>query len=150
MLSLVVASLAAFAALMNAMVAVFTSLRDTVGLNIRLTPDIWGEKSDVLENHLWILRLANHTRLPNSVERVTCRIGTRELQVTADPLDLYLKQIEPFTVSRGWLKVPKNQVRDDSDVVAFTIVQVRGWRKIRRFRFPRRDLVLTKDELFRR
>lgn len=148
-LSLVVASLAAFAALTNAAVALYQGLRDTVGLRITLNPDIWGGLSSVLDDYLWVLRIANHTRLPASIERIACRIGSRDAELKTEPDGFHLKQIEPFTVARGWLKVPKAHVRDDSEVVEFTVVQVRGWRRTRRFRFTRGDLVPTKDDLFR-
>jgi hypothetical protein len=138
--SLVTGGLAAFAALVNALVSLFNGWRENRWLKIALKPDEFAEGIALGKSFPFDLAIVNSAKASNFIKEWHCYIDSTRQPCSTDPVDLLAKPIEGYQQVGGWVLVPSNRIAAENyKKVTFEFVPVRGRR--RKFRFKRTDLL---------
>jgi hypothetical protein len=138
-ISLFVASLAAFAALVNALVSLFNGWRDNRWLKISLKPNEFAVDV-VAESFPFDLVIVNPGKSSNFIKEWHCYIDTTRQPCTTDPVDLLAKPIEGYQQVGGWVLLPSQKVAvENYDTITFQFIPIRGRR--RKFKFQRTEVI---------
>lgn len=138
--ALIVASLAAVSALLNALVALFNAWLDNRRLTISVEPDPWARARPDLAaltgEYIVVLKILNRARTPNSVAQIRCLVDSKEQEFKLEPP---AQSIAAFSMGQGALRLRADYMPSDFQTVEFKVTPVRG--KARAFTFTKSDLL---------
>ncbi len=136
---LLTAGLAAFAALLNALMSLFNGWRENRGLKISLVPSEWGIALDPgTVQHILDVKIVNPAKASNYIKRVECRVGSMTTECETTPKNLFRKPVRAYSALSGLLMLPSLDAIGESGTVTVSFVPVRGRRV--KFRFKKSGL----------